>query len=243
MSSDCDRGALAMSGCVAWRKRWLTMLRIAAAALALVSLEGRAVEIYDDFPSEVHAQERYVIYSHGLLVEGDDPRPVHPVRGVYDFPAIKLALFSNGNFNLVAHQRPKNTEIPSYLAMLELWVRRLVDAGVKPSRITLVGFSRGGYLTALASGRLASLGLNTAIMGTCSDGDILSEQPLVLGGNVLSIYETTDSVLSCEKIAQRSVLASFEEIAISTGKEHAAFFQPLPDWVDPLRQWIQETNR
>jgi hypothetical protein len=26
-----------------------------------------------------------VIYSHGLIVEGDDPRPVHPEYGVYDF--------------------------------------------------------------------------------------------------------------------------------------------------------------
>lgn len=165
------------------------VLMIVAAALAVVPLESTAVEIYDNFPSEVHPSERYVIYSHGLIVEGDNPRPVHPARGVYDFPAIKQALFSDGNFNLIAHQRPKNTEIQAYVATLELWVRRLVAAGVKPSRITLVGFSRGGHLTAYASGRLASLGLNTAIMGACTDGDIVRDPPLTLDGNILSIYE------------------------------------------------------
>lgn len=219
------------------------ILKLGVVVLALVPLESMAVEIYDNFPNEIRAHDRYVIYSHGLIVEGDDPRPVHPTRGVYDFPAIKQALFRDGNFNLIAHQRPKNTEIRAYVATLESWVQRLVRAGVKPSRITLVGFSRGGHLTAYASGRLVSLGLNTAIMGACSNGDIVRDPPLALAGNFLSIYETTDSVLSCEKIAQRSKLASFEEIAISTGKEHAAFFTPVPEWVDPLKQWIQKTNR
>jgi hypothetical protein len=41
----------------------------------------------------------------------------------------------------------------------------------------------------------------------------------------------------------RSRLTSFEEIAISTGKGHAAFFQPLPEWVGPLKKWIERTNR
>lgn len=219
------------------------MLNLVFAVFVLVPLKCMAVEVYETFPNEIRPNERYVIYSHGLIVEGDDPKPVHPTRGVYDFPAIKQALFLDGNFNLIAHQRPKNTEISAYVSILESWVRRLVAAGVKPSRITLVGFSRGGHLTAYASGRLADLGLNTAIMGACSNGDIVRDPPLTLGGNFMSIYETTDSVLSCERIAQRSRLASFEEIAISTGKEHAAFFQPLPQWVDPLKQWIQKTNR
>lgn len=219
------------------------MLKLVAAVIALVPLQSVAVEIYDEFPSEVHVKERYVIYSHGLIVEGDNPRPLHPTRGVYDFPAIKQALFSDGNFNVIAHQRPKNTEIQAYVAVLESWVRQLIAAGVKPSRITLVGFSRGGQLTAYASGRLASLGLNTAILGACTDGDIVSDPPLTFGGNFLSIYETTDSVLSCAEIARRSRLTSFKEIAISTGKEHAAFFQPLPEWVKPLKKWIEKTNR
>ena len=219
------------------------LLRFAVAVLALVPLQSMGVEIYDNFPTEIRPNERYVIYSHGLIVEGDDPRPVHPIRGVYDFPAIKQALFLDGDFNLIAHQRPKNTEISGYVRTLESWVRHLIAAGVKPTRITLVGFSRGGHLTAYASGRLVDLEINTAIMGACTDGDIVRDPPLTLTGNFMSIYETSDSVLSCEKIAKRSQLASFEESAISTGKGHAAFFQPLPEWVDPLKQWIRKTNR
>lgn len=217
--------------------------KFAAAVLALVPFSSMAVEIYDNFPSEIHPTERYVIYSHGRIVEGDDPRPVHPTNGVYDFPAIKQALFVDGNFNLIAQQRPKNTEIPAYVGTLVSWVRHLVAAGVKPSRITLVGFSRGAELTALASGRLSDVGMNTALMGACYNGDVISEPPLELSGNLLSIYETSDVLLSCDKLAKRSKLNSFEEVAIATGKQHGAFFKPIPEWVDPLKQWIQKTNR
>lgn len=218
-------------------------LKIIMFLTAMIPLVSDAVEIYDDFPKEIHANERYVIYSHNLIVEGDNPTPVHPEFGVADFPAIKQSLFKGGQFNLIAHHRPKNTEIDPYVEKLESWVQRLLAAGVKPSRITLIGFSRGSQLTAYASGGLQSAGINTAILAACTDGDIAHDPPLILGGNFLSIYETSDVVGSCAKLAARSHLASFKEIAISTGKKHGAFFVPRPEWMQPLKAWIKETNR
>ena len=214
-----------------------------AAILMLLPLGSAAVQIYDNFPEAIHPGERYVIYSHGLIVEGDDPRPISPKFGQYDFPAIKQALFADGGFNLIAHQRPKNTDVSAYVETLKSWVRRLLGAGVKPNRITLVGFSRGGQLTAYASSDLASDGINTAILAICDGGDLDRGPPLILGGNLLSMYETSDSLGSCQKLAARSHLVSFKEVAISTGKGHGAFFQPRSEWVTPLRAWIAETNR
>lgn len=226
--------------------RRLTMVRRLTISWILVACfpaAGRAVEILERFPSEIHANERYVIYSHGLIVEGTDPKPVSPRYGLYDFPAIKQALFAGGGFNLIAIQRPKNVAFEEHVRQLEEGVRRLLDAGVKPGRITLVGFSRGGEITAYASSHFAAQGLNTAILAICSDGDVRADPPLVLGGNLLSIYETSDSMGSCAKLARRSHLASFEELSISTGKAHGAFFQPLPAWIEPLEAWIGRTNR
>jgi hypothetical protein len=81
-------------------------------------------------------------------------------------------------------------------------------------------------------------------MGICSEGGISGEPPVSLGGQFLSIYETTDVVGTCESLAKNSAnLESFKEIAISTGEEHGAFYRPMPEWVEPLRQWIAETNR
>ena len=209
---------------------------------ALLPINSGAVEIYDRFPDSIHASERYVIYSHGMIVEGNDPKPISPKYGQYDFPAVKQALFSGGGFNLIAYQRPKSLD-DTYADTLKSWVRRLLDAGVKPSRITLVGFSRGAQLTALASSDLASVGINTALLAICEDGDVSQASGLMLGGNLLSIYETSDELGPCQKLAARSHLKSFKEVAISTGMKHGAFFQPLPQWIRPLRAWIAQTNR
>jgi hypothetical protein len=169
-----------------YRMLWLALS-------VLVPINSGAVEIYDRFPDNIRASERYVIYSHGMIVEGDDPKPISPKYGQYDFPAIKQSLFSEGGFNLIAYQRPKNSD-DTYVDTLKLWVRRLLDAGVKQHRITLVGFSRGAHG-------------------------------------------------SCGQLAARSHLTSFKEVPISTGKMHGAFFQPLPDWIAPLKAWIARTNR
>jgi hypothetical protein len=212
------------------------------ALIALVPISSKAVEIYDRFPDNIHAAERYVIYSHGMIVEGDDPKPISPKYGQYDFPAIKQSLFGGGGFNLIAFQRAKSSD-DSYADLLTSWVRRLHDAGVKPNRITLVGFSRGAHLTALASANLASDGINTALLAICEEGEVAQVPGLILGGNLLSIYETSDELGSCGKLAARSHLKSFKEVAISTGKKHGAFFQPLPQWMGPLKTWIAKTNR
>jgi len=170
------------------------------ALIMLIPIGAEAVEIYDQFPDSIHSTERYVIYSHGLIVEGSDPKPVSPKYGQYDFPAIKQALFSEGGFNLIAYQRPKSSD-DSYADTLKSWVHRLIDAGVAPSRITLVGFSRGAQLTALASNGFASAGINTVLMAICEDGEVSHAPGLILGGNLLSIYETSDELGSCRKLA------------------------------------------
>jgi hypothetical protein len=119
--------------------------RLATIAVAMLTpLCCNAVELYDHFPAVVHADERYVIYSHGLIVEGNDPKPISPKYGQYNFPAIKQALFRAGDFNLIAYQRPKNSDFNGYVETLKSWVKALRKAGVPSSRITLVGFSRGG---------------------------------------------------------------------------------------------------
>jgi pimeloyl-ACP methyl ester carboxylesterase len=215
-----------------------------AFCLMLFSVSAGAVALYDVFPETINPDERYVIYSHGFIVEGKDPRPEHPAYGVYEFAAIRQALFEDGGFNLIAHHRPAGADVGEYVPTLVSWVDELLRHGVEPSRITLVGFSRGALLTAHASSRRAAVGLNTALMGICSAGTVSARAALSLGGNLLSIYETSDFVGTCESLANDSSgLISFREFAIATGLGHGAFFKPLPEWLEPLRQWIAETNR
>jgi len=230
------RGRIFKSKAIAW------LSNLAWFSVAIVTLFKGSVlagELYTEFPFDIDAEAAYVIYSHGLIVEGESETPVHPSWGTYDFPAIKSALSRAESYHVVAHHRPANTEVAAYVEQLENWVRQLVEHGVSPQRITLIGFSRGGEITARTASRLKPLPINTVLLATCWAHGVQDEPEISFSGRFLSIYETSDVALSCRKLATRSeALDEFEEIAISTGEEHGAFFRPRPEWVEPLLNWL-----
>jgi hypothetical protein len=196
-------------------------------------------ELYEKFPTQINANDKYVFYAHGLIVEGENQTPEHPEYGIYDFPSIKEKLFELGGFNLIAHHRPKDTDVDKYVELFTSWVNSLLESGVLASNITLIGFSRGRHLTALTAGRFNSHEINTVLMAGCANGDMVFEPPIKISGRLLSIYETTDTLGSCHKLASRSNLTSFDEHFITTGLKHGAFYTPLEAWLRHIREWIQ----
>ncbi|WP_226876945.1 alpha/beta hydrolase [Microbulbifer hainanensis] len=175
-------------------------------------------------------------------MEGDDERPVHPKLGVYDFPAVKNKL-SDESYNLIAYHRSKNTNPFEYARKLASDVNTLIDAGVPPRHIALVGFSKGGVITIITSNELRNREINFAILAGCA-GPVASNKEIRLYGNILSIFETSDQVGSCDFLHERSNAAtSFTELSITTDKEHGAFYLPRDEWVMPLKQWLTEVLR
>ena len=41
-----------------------------------------ASPIFDKIPDEIDPNAKYIFYSHGYIVEGEDPTPVHPGWGM-----------------------------------------------------------------------------------------------------------------------------------------------------------------
>lgn len=75
------------------------MQKILFSFIALVITSSlQAEELYTEFLSSINPDEPYVFYSHGLIVEGDNPSPESPDFDFYEFPAIKQAVFENGGF-------------------------------------------------------------------------------------------------------------------------------------------------
>jgi len=205
------------------------------------SSSGIAKTIFENFPNTINADEKYVFYSHGYIVEGTNPTPVNPRWGVYDFPSIKKAL-ADESYNLIAYHRPKDTKPRAFAKKLSANVQTLLSAGVKANNITFIGFSRGGAITALTSNYLANDDINFVILAGCSR--FIKKNPtLAVYGHIRSIFETSDGVGSCQFLIDRSnKVNSFEEIAINTGKEHGAFYLPRAAWVAPVKQWIAQQS-
>jgi len=209
-------------------------------AVQFFSAASLAGTLYTSFPETIKPDEKYVFYSHGLIVEGDNLMPKDERWGVYDFIAVRKALTDPG-YNLISYHRPDKTIADEYAEKLAADVKKLIKAGVKPENITLLGFSRGGEITLLASSKLRMDKINTILLAVC--GDFIKEHNEYQAfGHVSSIYETSDFAGSCQFLRDRNEqVQSFRETSISTGKEHGAFYRPLPQWLKQVKEWLKST--
>jgi hypothetical protein len=180
----------------------------------------------------------HLFYLHGRIIEDAGPTPTHPRYGLYDYPAVVEALGSRGAI-VVSEVRASGTDTEQYARKTVADIEKLITDGISPEQIVVAGFSKGGGITIQTSRLLGRPGVRYVLLAACA-GWISSYPDLRLTGRVLSIYEATDEIgTSCRDLAERgSDVVSFEELKISTGKEHGAFYLPRPVWVTPLLDWV-----
>jgi hypothetical protein len=186
------------------------------------------------------ADQKHVFYLHGAIIEKGDPQPIHPQYGFYDYPGI-VSTLSDFDFHLISEQRGNNTDYLTYAQKVSDQINGLITKGAKAQDITVIGFSKGAMITAIASSLLKNNDVNFVIMATCGEWYEKEEflKELRLRGHILSIYEESDLAGSCHKLADRlPAPSSFTEVSINTGKEHGAFFLPRSDWINPVTSWI-----
>lgn len=197
-----------------------------------------AGEILEKPPGSPDPDTRYVFYLHGQIVQDVGPRPTHPQYGLYDYPLI-LETLAHHDLTVISERRKKGTDRQKYAEKIVKQVNALLDSGVKPEKITVLGFSAGGIITIYASSMMPDAEINFVIMASCSDW--VNDAPdLRLNGRVLSVYELSDFAFSCKELASHSPGPSdYRDVAINTGKEHGAFYLPDDAWVLPVVDWIK----
>ncbi|HSR92769.1 MAG TPA: alpha/beta hydrolase [Gemmatimonadales bacterium] len=191
-------------------------------------------------PGMSQTSTRYVIYLHGRIVETEqDRRPTDDTFGTFEYDAILDSLRRPG-FVVLSEQRPPRTDSDSFANHVAEQVDSLVQSGVSPDAITVMGFSKGGWIAILASARLRNPAVSFVIMAACGPW-AFDRQDLYVSGRLLSLYETSDSLgVSCAPLfARRSPRSQTREIALSLGLGHGTFFQPRPAWLSPAITWAQ----
>jgi hypothetical protein len=204
-----------------------------ATILSLLLLALSGTQVYGQ------ASPRYVIYLHGRIVEDQGRRPTDPSFGTYEYDAI-LDSLRRADFVVLSDQRPPRANSDTFATRVIQQVDSLIRRGVSPQAITVVGFSKGGWIAILASSRLQNPAVSFVFMGAC--GPWAFERPdLHVTGRLLSLYETSDSLgVSCAPMFERSAPGSVtREIALSLGLGHGTFFQPRPAWLTPVVTWAQ----
>jgi hypothetical protein len=195
---------------------------------------GRVVQ---DVPAEPSAEERYLFYLHGQIVEDRGVRPVHPDFGVYEYEQV-LASLARAGFTVISEARGPGTDGKAYAAEVAQQVGVLLAAGVPPERISIVGFSKGGGIAVLVASSLRNEKLNFVFLGTCVQW-IRNWPELDLRGRILSIYEASDPIAgSCGGVLSKSVIEpEFKELRLEVGGGHGAFYRPRPEWLHPVVAW------
>jgi hypothetical protein len=207
------------------------MPRTTLLSLLLLALLGTS--------GQAQAEPRYVIYLHARIVEEGGRRPTDPAFGTYEYDAILDSLRRAG-FVVLSAQRPPRTDSDSFAAHVAQQVDSLLGLGVSPQAISVIGFSKGGWIAILASSRLQNSAIPFVFMGAC--GPWAFQRPdLHVTGRLLSLYETSDSLgISCAPMfARRRPGSQIREIALGLGLRHGTFFQPRSAWLAPAIAWAQ----
>ncbi len=180
-----------------------------------------------------------IVYLHGRIIEVEGVQPVHERFGLYDYLGTIEALRANGA-TVISEVRPADTNVVEYAQKVVEQIEDLIASGEPAGNITVVGFSKGGAIAIYVSSLLKNPEFNFVFLAACG-GWITSIPELTVNGNVLSIFEDSDTLAgSCKKLLQRnSEISSFHEIKLSTGKGHGAFYLPRAVWIEPLLTWIE----
>lgn len=205
--------------------------------LLAVFMPAHASAIYTDVPESPEPSKIYLIYLHGRIIENSGPRPTDSRYGIYDYPAVLEALSSRGAV-VISAQRPPKTDTNRYAGVVVSQVEDLIDRGVPPASIVVIGFSKGGAIAQRVSSFLRRPQVRFVLLAACSGGPAAPN--IRLTGRVLSVYEASDTLAgTCKPLADQSEQPrSFDEIKISTGRLHGAFYMPRPTWVDPVLDWV-----
>jgi hypothetical protein len=185
------------------------------------------------------AAPRYMIYLHGRIVEDGGRLPTDSTFGVYLYDAI-LDSLRRGGFVVLSAQRPPKADSDSAATRVVAQVDSLLRLGVPPKDISVVGFSKGGWIAVLASSRLQNPAISFVFMGAC--GPWTNDSPdLHVAGRLLSLYERSDSLgVSCAPmLARRSPGSEARELALSLGLGHGTFFPPRTAWLEPVIAWAE----
>lgn len=182
---------------------------------------------------------RHLIYLHARIMEDSGRQAVSPEFGPYRFNAILDSLRGAG-FTVLAEQRPPSANSVQWAERVTRQVDSLIARGVAPSAITVMGFSKGGWIAILASARIRNPDVNYVFMAACgpwtNDNDSLQ-----VTGRILSLYETSDTLGgSCQPmLARRGAGPPPVERSLSLGLGHGTFFVPREAWLRPAVDWAR----
>ena len=189
--------------------------------------------------TNIDPEKPILFYPHGMIVENMGLDAYNENFGKYEYMRI-LATLEKKGFNVHSEIREKNTDIVKYAGKIVGKIEELIASGVDPTKITVVGASKGSMIAMMVSTKLNRNDVNFVLMAACNDY-AKDNLDVYLCGRILSIYEKSDGVAAgCNEFFNNSPCELIkDEIALNTGLGHGFLFRPIKEWVDPAVKWAK----
>ena len=201
-------------------------------------MQTKQNRIHQDPPDNPDPTLNYLFYLHGLIVEMAGIRPKSEEHGYYEYELILAELAQEG-FVVISEVREKNTAIRPYAEKIAGQIKTLLDKGVPPGNITLLGASRGGAIGAYVSSILREKQINYVYLAGLFE-KYLDDEELKLYGHVLSIHDSADTLGITPQLyfARSEGLGKFKAIMLNMEKGHGLLYKPYREWIDPILDWL-----
>jgi hypothetical protein len=190
-----------------------------------------------EMPSTIERSAHYLFFLHNYYVERHGP---DGACKYYDI----LKAFADKGFTVISEVRSGKIIPSEYSLIIVRQVKRLLDGGVPPERISIAGHSKGSVIVLCAASQLGNPKIGYIIMAGCEIKPLSQAYPdfIRLKGDFLSIYSSSDSIASsCRKVFSKAIIGiSNKEITLKSDKGHRLFFQPEVIWIDPVMIWLNQ---
>ncbi len=188
-------------------------------------------------------EERVLFYLHGKIIEDQGSDAVSDRFGRYEYDAILESLGREGH-RVISEVREPDTDVWEYAKKIVAEIEELKSKGLSSDRITVLGASKGAFITVLVSHLMRDADINYVLLATCSPQVLESwqEQGVCISGDVLAIHEMPDAFGgSCQTLAERcdAAINRFEEIELRLGVDHGVCYRPYDEWLAPALEWAR----
>ncbi len=186
--------------------------------------------------------EKHVFYLHGRIVEVQGTSAVSEQFGPYLYQAI-LDSLSEPDIILHAEVRNADVDFSQFTIQISNQIDSLIKVAVDPKNLTVVGASKGAVM-AMNISNLNTHPINYVLLGANNDY-IENENDWSLHGNILGIYESSDSLAGKNYdhwISRSNDAKQFKQLKIETGLGHGFLYRPIAEWLGPCREWIGKLN-
>ncbi|RFN59517.1 alpha/beta hydrolase [Marixanthomonas ophiurae] len=193
------------------------------------------------FSCGIKNDDRFIFFLHNRFLEEHELHELHPEFGRTEYNEI-IAEFEQSGLRVISEKRNGNVNAREYAVGIVAQIDSLIKTGIEPKKITVAGTSKGGYIAQYVSTLANNPDLNFVFIASFRDSDIDTIPEINYCGNILNIYEKSDSfgVSALErKNTSTCQITHYKEIELNTGMGHGFLFKPLKEWIEPTINWAK----